>query len=600
MQAFAALVSLLDATTSTQAKVQAIADHLSRAPTDDAAWAVFLLCGGKRPQTVPSRVLREAALQGSGLTPWLFEECYAAVGDLAETIALLVAPLPGGTSGAPQPLTDAQRPAPDVPDPVTDAPQPVTDAPHRAPDPAHPSTGSPESLHHWMTERLPAWRTQDPAQVRNALCSAWATLDATGIFTLNKLITGGLRLGVSRQTVSRALSLMTGLDSRRIAQRLMGYVDRRRPPGAAQYLALIAPEDSALPVAPSRGDPYPFFLAHALQQTPETLGSVRDWMAEWKWDGIRAQVVIRAGEVWVWSRGEELVNEQFPELIDQLRICRIDDEGSVVLDGELLAWDPGLDRPRDFAVLQRRLQRRQVSAALRRDYPVRFVAYDLLEARGQDLREHPLHARRQQLERLAERHGLHLSQPLPGSHWEDWRLLRQAAREQQAEGLMLKHRHSTYGVGRTRPTQGAWWKWKLDPMTVDAVLVYAQRGHGRRASLLTDYTFAVWDRPADDGGERVLLPFAKAYSGLSDAEIRAVDAHLRKTTRESFGPVRSVEPTLVFELGFEGISASSRHKSGVAVRFPRILRWRTDKTPEQADHLDILKGLIPSHPSPRP
>ncbi|MFO0120531.1 MAG: ATP-dependent DNA ligase [Burkholderiales bacterium] len=604
MQAFAALVSLLDATTSTQAKVQAIADHLSRAPTDDAAWAVFLLCGGKRPQTVPSRVLREAALQGSGLTPWLFEECYAAVGDLAETIALLVAPLARGTSDAPQPLndapSDAPRPAPDVPEPVTDAPQPVTDAPHRAPDPGHPSTGSPDSLHHWMTERLPAWRTQDPAQGRNALCSAWATLDATGIFTLNKLITGGLRLGVSRQTVSRALSLMTGLDSRRIAQRLMGYVDRRRPPGAAQYLALIAPEDSALPVAPSRGDPYPFFLAHALQQTPETLGSVHDWMAEWKWDGIRAQVVIRAGEVWVWSRGEELVNEQFPELIDQLRICRIDDEGSVVLDGELLAWDPGLDRPRDFAVLQRRLQRRQVSAALRRDYPVRFVAYDLLEARGQDLREHPLHARRQQLERLAERHGLHLSQPLPGSHWEDWRLLRQAAREQQAEGLMLKHRHSTYGVGRTRPTQGAWWKWKLDPMTVDAVLVYAQRGHGRRASLLTDYTFAVWDRPADDGGERVLLPFAKAYSGLTDAEIRAVDAHLRKTTRESFGPVRSVEPTLVFELGFEGISASSRHKSGVAVRFPRILRWRTDKTPEQADHLDILKGLIPSHPSPIP
>lgn len=553
MQAFAALVSQLDATTSTQAKVQAIAEYLAHTPADDAAWAVFLLSGGKRPQTVPSRVLREAALQASGLTPWLFEECYAAVGDLAETIALLVAP-----------------------------------APHSMPC----ASGESLALHQWMTERLPAWRMQDATEVCNALCKAWATLDATGIFTLNKLITGGLRLGVSRQTVARALALLTGLDSRRIAQRLMGYGDRRRPPGAAQYLALIAPEPPEQTVAPNRGDPYPFFLAHALQQAPETLGPAEDWIAEWKWDGIRAQVVMRGGEVWIWSRGEELVNEQFPELIEPLQACRMDEAGGVVLDGELLAWDPIKDEPRDFAVLQRRLQRRQVSAALRRDYPVRFMAYDLLEAEGEDLREQPLHERRQRLAQLARRHGLHLSPPLPGSHWQDWSALRQAARAQQAEGLMLKHRQSTYGVGRTRPSQGAWWKWKLDPMTVDAVLVYAQRGHGRRASLLTDYTFAVWDRPADAAGERVLLPFAKAYSGLTDAEIRAVDAHLRKTTRESFGPVRSVEPTLVFELGFEGISASTRHKSGVAVRFPRILRWRTDKTPEQADYLDSLKAFL--------
>jgi len=595
MQSFSALVSQLDATTSTQAKVQAIAEHLAGTPADDAAWAVFLLCGGKRPQTVPSRVLREAALQASGLTPWLFEECYAAVGDLAETIALLVSPAspedPVIRAATAAPAVDASSAA--SADSTASIACTVSMA-STAPAPSDVPRAEPSrlSLHQWMNERLPAWRTQNPAEVREALGQAWASLDATGIFTLNKLITGGLRLGVSRQTVARALALLTGLDSRRIAQRLMGYVDRRRPPGAAQYLALIAPEAETLAAAPTRGDPYPFFLAHALQQAPQTLGPAEDWIAEWKWDGIRAQVVLRAGEVWIWSRGEELVNEQFPELIESLQACRIDEAGGVVLDGELLAWDPFKDQPRDFAVLQKRLQRRQVSAALRRDYPVRFMAYDLLEAEGQDLREQALHERRLKLEQLAQQHGLHLSQPLPGAHWNDWSALRQAARAQQAEGLMLKHRQSTYGVGRTRPSQGAWWKWKLDPMTVDAVLVYAQRGHGRRASLLTDYTFAVWDRPPDAAGERVLLPFAKAYSGLTDAEIRAVDAQLRRTTRESFGPVRSVEPTLVFELGFEGISASPRHKSGVAVRFPRILRWRTDKTPEQADHLDSLKAFL--------
>ena len=550
MRHFAGLVLALDATHSTQAKIQSIVDYLSRVPAQDAAWAVFLLSGGKTTQTVPTRLLREAAIQASGVAPWLFEECYASVGDLAETIALLVA---------------SQAPA----------------------------EGPGEALHVWMGERLPALRGAAPEYVRQTLCEAWQALDATGVFALNKLMTGGLRLGVSRQIVARALARLSGLDDKRIAQRLMGYTDRRRRPSAEDFKALIVPEHAAdAPGGSARGDPYPFFLAHALVGPAEALGAPEPWCAEWKWDGIRAQWVVRSGQAWLWSRGEELVSDRFPEVMAALRDGGLGTKGSVVLDGELLAWDAERDRPRDFALLQRRLQRKQVSAAVLRELPVRFVAYDLLEENGQDVRARPFYARRARLEALAQQHGFAVSPLLPSGSWAAWVALRQQAREHRAEGLMLKHRDSVYGVGRSRAAGAGWWKWKLDPMSVDAVLVYAQRGHGRRASLYTDYTFAVWDRPADHPGERRLLPFAKAYSGLTDAEIRAVDALLRKTTRESFGPVRSVEPTLVFELGFEGISASPRHKSGLAVRFPRILRWRTDKTPEQADHLGLLHALI--------
>ena len=596
MQLFAELIRELDATTSTQAKIRAVAHYLAQAPDEDAAWAVFLLSGAKLPQTVPSRVLREAALQACRVQAWLFEECYAAVGDLAETIALLVAglPAPADSSTSSTVCTSATSSAASA-----------------------PALRDPASLHVWMSQTLPSWRKGEPEQVRAALCEAWTALDANSIFTLNKLITGGLRLGVSRQTVARALALNSGLDERRIAQRLMGYGGQRGLPDALQYRQLVAaesrvtvdsvnPGDAANPDAtePSMasglalGDPYPFFLAHPLQEAPQSLGVSDDWQAEWKWDGIRAQVVLRAGQVWIWSRGEELVNEQFPEVCQALLAC--DASAGLVLDGELLAWDVAAGLPANFALLQRRLQRRRVSAALQRELPVRFMAYDLLEHGGRDLRDQPLHERRALLEQLAasQKEALHLSAPLPAGSWQDWSAWRERAREQRAEGLMLKHRQSVYGVGRQRIANGGWWKWKLDPMTVDAVLVYAQRGHGRRASLYTDYTFAVWDRPADAPGERVLLPFAKAYSGLTDAEIREVDARLRKTTRESFGPVRSVEPTLVFELGFEGISASSRHKSGVAVRFPRILRWRTDKTPDQADHLESLHRLIAAVQTP--
>jgi DNA ligase-1 len=424
---------------------------------------------------------------------------------------------------------------------------------------------------------------------------------------LTKLIGGGFRVGVARQLVVRALADVAGVDHKLIAQRMVGWTDARQPPDAARYLRLIAPaaptrngsnevSDPADTTARSAHDaeralPYPFFLAHPLQAEPETLGDPAHWLIEWKWDGIRAQIVKRDGRVWIWSRGEDLITERFPEVValgDAL-------PDGFVLDGEILAWQPGAQAPLPFARLQPRITRKSLTKKVLADSPAAFLAYDLLEAHGTDLRMTPLTGRRAQLDALAASLAdtlahdlLRVSPRVDADSWSALAVLREQSRTRGVEGLMLKDRQSLYGVGRTKAA-GTWWKWKIDPYAVDAVLVYAQRGHGRRASLYTDFTFAVWD---EANGIRTLVPFAKAYSGLTDDEMRAVDAIVRKTTVEKFGPVRSVTPTLVFEIGFEGIQASPRHKSGIAVRFPRMLRWRTDKHIDNADTLAMLKGFI--------
>ena len=554
MKAFAALYTELDASTSVLHKLAALERYLRAAAPDEAAWAVYLLAGGKPRQTVPSRVLREAARSAARLPEWLFEESYQAVGDLAETIARLLPP---------------------------------------------PSLQDEAGLAEWMTVRLPGWRGQPPEVLQSLLIEAWEGLDGDARFLLCKLITGGFRVGVSRQRVLQALARVADLDEKRLAQRLIGYTDARTAPDAARYLALIAPATETS--GGEAGLPYPFFLAHPLQALPESLGSVADWQAEWKWDGIRAQVVLRAGGVWIWSRGEELVTDRFPEIAraGQTLAAAVDAAGrGLVLDGELLAWDATRARPHPFARLQTRITRKTLSAAVLRSAPVVFMAYDLLESEGIDRRTEPLAERRRRLEALVPQTDaaeplLRASPRVEASDWAGLAQRREQARAHGVEGLMLKPLGAAYGIGRTRTEGGEWWKWKLDPYTVDAVLIYAQRGHGRRASLYTDYTFAVWDRAPDDRtAPRSLLPFAKAYSGLSDAEIRAVDAHIRRTTVESFGPVRSVRPTLVFELGFEGIAPSPRHKAGIAVRFPRMLRWRQDKPVEEADHLGTLRAML--------
>lgn len=587
MKAFAALYAALDASSSTRHKVAVMADYLRTAPPADAAWAVYFLAGGKPRQSVPSRVLREAACEAAGLAPWLFEESYAAVGDLAETIAHL---LPAGD--------------------------------------ASDDTG----LAEWLQTRLLPLRGAAPADAARGLREAWAGLDWNGRFLLNKLITGGLRVGVSRQLVVRALAEVSGLAPALIAQRMIGFTDARRQPAAQHLAELLVPPQAGATIRDGR--PYPFFLAHPLPGDPAALGDIASWQAEWKWDGVRAQLVLRDGQTWLWSRGEELVTERFPEVVRAARAwaaCHAAQAAAgTVFDGELLAWGPATARPLPFAALQRRIARLKPGAALLREVPVRFLAYDLLEHEGEDWRERLLGQRRAQLERLlapppggapdapdapaastasasptdfprrvpaiaseGDPHPrLHCSPRLSAADWSDLAALRARAREQGVEGLMLKHQDSAYGVGRLRVPGGGWWKWKLDPLSIDAVLLYAQRGHGRRASLYTDYTFALWAEPPGEGEPPALVPFAKAYSGLTDDEIRQVDAVIRRTTVERFGPVRSLQPTLVFELGFEGIAPSPRHRSGVAVRFPRMLRWRTDKTIREADTLDSLRALL--------
>lgn len=538
MRDFARLFAELDETTATNRKLDALKNYFSRTPPQHAAWAVYFLAGGKPRQTVPTKLITQYAIEYAGIDTWLFDESYNAVGDLAETIA------------------------------------------HILPPPTHSSD---IGLADWMTERIAPLRGAAPETIRAALFAWWDETDARERFLLMKLIGGGFRVGVSKLLVTRALSDVAQLDSKLIAQRLIGWTDGRVHPTAERYTQLIAPQTHDEHLLRG-GQPYPFFLAHQLTVEPQSLGPTTDWLVEWKYDGIRAQLVRRHGQSWLWSRGEDLITDRFPE------IASLPLPDGTVIDGEILIWRDDLPAP--FADLQKRIGRKTISSKMLDELPAVLVAYDLLEHDGNDLRSTPQSSRRALLENIVEQIDhptLKLSPLVDAVDWQTMAELRTSSRSRVVEGMMLKRADAHYGVGRTKDV-GVWWKWKIDPYAVDAVLIYAQAGHGRRASLYTDYTFAVWDDDAD--GTRKLVPFAKAYSGLTDAEIAKVDAAIRKTTVEKFGPVRSVKPTMVFEIGFEGIARSTRHKAGIAVRFPRILRIRDDKPVEQADTLDVLKDLL--------
>ncbi|HEX6115082.1 MAG TPA: ATP-dependent DNA ligase [Geminicoccaceae bacterium] len=528
MRRFSDLYEALDSTTSTSAKVEVMAQYFRAVPAEDAAWAVFFLTGQRLKRLISGRTLRDWALHYTGLPEWLVADAHAATGDSAETVTLLVH---HGTS---------------------------------ADTPALP-------LHRWLEDRILPLR-ELPDERRYAEVTAWwRQLPARELFVLHKLLTGAFRVGVSRPLVVRALAAVAGMPRATIAHRLMG----RWQPTAAWYQGLLAADH--VHDDPSR--PYPFFLASPLEQPPHQLGNIDSWLAEWKWDGVRAQLIRRRGEVFLWSRGEELVTGRFPELAHAA--ARL--PAGCVLDGEILAWDERGVLP--FAILQTRIGRDTVSARDLERAPVSFLAYDLLEEEGQDIRALPLAERLTRLAVVLEGRGGRLlrSHELAAADWRTLETARAGARERHVEGLMLKRRDSAYGAGRQR---GAWWKWKVDPLSVDAVLVYAQAGSGRRANLFTDYTFAIWQGDA-------LVPIAKAYSGLSDPEMLALDRWIRRHTLERFGPVRQVAPEQVFELAFEGISRSSRHKSGIALRFPRIARWRTDKPAQEADRLADLHALLP-------
>ena len=566
MRNFARLFAELDASTATLAKVDALKRYFASAASADAAWAVYFLAGGKPRQVVPTALLRALACRVAGIGEWLFEESYQAVGDLAETIAHVLPP---------------------------------------------PRRRSEVGLAEWVEERLLPLRGAAPLDQAERIAAYWDELDTAGRFLLTKLIGGGFRVGVSKLLVQRALAEGAGLDAKLVAQRMMGYTDATLMPTAARYDALVSREAS-ISGAQSSGQPYPFFLAHAIDaaiaEFDAQLGPPADWLVEWKYDGVRAQIVRRASQVWIWSRGEELVTERFPEIETLARGL----PDGCVLDGEIVVWKD--ERPAPFNLLQQRIGRKTLNKRVLADAPVAFIAYDLLEAGGVDLRELPQSLRRQRLEELLrERPRIHLSPLQARDSWRELAALRDESRTRGVEGFMLKHRDARYGTGRRKQGDlagGTWWKWKIAPLSVDAVLIYAQAGHGRRASVYTDYTFAVWSRTPHDAAEAAavidaiarreppaadalqLVAFAKAYSGLSDEEFREVDRVIRKTTLEKFGPVRSVKPTLVFELGFEGINRSTRHKSGIAVRFPRMLRIRGDKPLHEADTLQTLEALL--------
>jgi DNA ligase 1 len=574
MRRFARLFSELDATTSTNEKVEALARYFAEAPARDAAWAVYFLAGGKPRQVVKTASLVGLACHMAQIDYWLFDECYQSVGDLAETIALV---LPRG-----------------------DEPSDV-------------------GLAEWVEDRLLPLRGLPDDEVAQRVAGYWRELDMLGRFLLTKLVGGGFRVGVSKLLVQRALASHAGIDAKRVAQRMMGYTDGKVMPSPERYEALIAKAEAGVPEQPDQGQPYPFFLAHQLDLPAELftprLGPVSDWLVEWKYDGIRGQVVKRAGKVWIWSRGEELVTERFPEIV---ALAQALPDGTVI-DGEILVWreeaDPATGeiagRPAPFALLQQRIGRKNVTKKILAEAPVSFMAYDLLEQDGADVRGLTQRERRARLQALLAATGFQLSPVETADSWLEFARRREQSRERGVEGFMLKRLDAAYGTGRTK-AEGLWWKWKIDPMSVDCVLVYAQPGHGRRSSVYTDYTFAVWSRPPESREEAdavleaiarkeppqpdalQLVPFAKAYSGLTDEEFRKVDAIIRRSTIEKFGPVRSVKPSLVFELGFEGINRSGRHKSGIAVRFPRMLRIRDDKPLHEANSLLDLERLLGS------
>jgi DNA ligase 1 len=483
-----------------------------------------------------------------------------------------------------------------------------------------PREGEPSDvgLATWIEERLLPLRGMSEPEIAARIKSYWRELDTQGRFLLTKLVGGGFRVGVSKLLVQRALAAHGGVDAKRVAQRMMGYTDGKVMPSPERFQALIAKHEEGAAPLQDEGQPYPFFLAHQLDAPPEVfasrLGPPGDWQVEWKYDGIRGQIVKRGGKVWVWSRGEELVTERFPEI--EALASELPD--GTVLDGEIMVWKEEEEagplgtlagRPAPFSLLQQRIGRKLLNKKVLAEAPVTFMAYDLLEQDGRDVRELPQRERRGRLEALLAPTKFKLSPIEAALSWLEFAQRRQRSRELGVEGFMLKRLDAAYGTGRTK-AEGLWWKWKIEPMTIDCVLVYAQAGHGRRASVYTDYTFAVWNRPPKDKAEAdavleaiarkeapqpdalQLVAFAKAYSGLTDEEFRQVDAIIRKTTLEKFGPVRSVRPSLVFELGFEGINRSPRHKSGIAVRFPRMLRIRFDKPLHEANTLQDLETLL--------
>ena len=527
MKDFSELISSIEITNKTNAKIDALVQYFQVAPEKDKLWVIALFTGKRPSRPVKTTLLKEWCMELTGLPEWLFLESYGTVGDLGETLALLL----------PQNQTEIEKP-----------------------------------LHVWMEELIQLKPKGDETKKQYVL-EAWNGLDTQGRLIFNKLIGGSFRIGVSKKTLINALAKLTGIEANQLMHSIIGHWDIN----SITFQELLEGQH----INYDNSKPYPFCLAYALEKAPQELGDLNDWQIEYKWDGIRGQIIKRNEEIYIWSRGEELVTQQFPELVEIIQRLK----GDFVLDGEILAM-------KDNAVLlfndlQKRLNRKNVTKKLMEEVPVGFFVYDLLELDGEDLRTKSMTNRRAFLEDLFARNPLdtqllQLSEIIQADKWEELHAIRNEARQFNSEGLMLKKKASEYHVGRKK---GDWWKWKVDPLTIDAVMIYAQRGSGRRSSKYTDYTFAV---KKDDA----LVTVAKAYSGLTDKEITEISRWVNQNAIEKFGPVRTVKPELVFEIAFEGIAFSKRHKSGVALRFPRIKRWRRDKVVADIDTIESVKSLI--------
>lgn len=532
MKNFAELIKALDSSNKTSVKVDALTNYFRNASDEDKVWTIAILSHRRPARPVNTTLLRLWANELAAIPLWLFEESYHIVGDLAETIALVI------------PTTKEH---------------------------------SDRSLTEFLQEIIALKKKTDPEK-KEYLHTNWLALNYYERFVFTKLITGSFRIGVSQKLMTRALSKAENIDEDALAHKLMGDWN----PNKITFQELILDEKSSDYLS----KPYPFYLAYPIEGEPSSLGNAEDWIAEHKWDGIRSQTIIRDNEIYVWSRGEELVTDKYPEFASFIGII----PDGTVIDGEIL---PFVDNEiGTFNDLQTRIGRKTVSPAVLKKSPVIIKAYDLLEWKGEDIRSFPFEERRILLEKLYDDIKLNaiplqLSERVKFSTWEELTEERLRSREMKSEGLMLKRKDSPYLTGRKK---GDWWKWKIEPLVIDAVLTYAMRGHGRRSNLFTDYTFALWQQ--NENNEQELVTFAKAYSGLTDAEFRMVDDWIKKNTLERFGPVRSVTPQLVFEIGFEGISLSKRHKSGIATRFPRILRWRHDKKIDEANSIEDLKSMI--------
>jgi len=527
MKAFAKLISNLEQTSKEAFKVTALAQYFSNATDEDKLWTLALFTGTRPKRVVDIKALKEFAEQVYTEGEWLFEASHQIVGDMAETIAYF--------------LPKAKR-----------------------------------NGNHTLSEWISMIRTIFNAEridQRDAITKAWDTLRPEERFIFNKLITGGFRIDVSLKLLSKALAIVTGKDENLLAHKL----NSDWHPDEVSFETLIFTEN---PEA-EKSKPYPFHLAHTLESTVAELGDISNWQVERKWDGIRVQVIVRGNKISIWSRKGDILSSKVPELKPLAESM----EDGTVLDGELICFKNGKILP--INNLRTRFGRRNNSKKQFEESPCVFMAYDILEFKGEDIRNKDLAERRKKLEKVIlqyydEHKIILLSDIINNDNWESINSEREKSREHQVTGLVLKNKKSIYGSSRV---EGDWWKWPVDPLFIDAILLYAQAGEGGSSKMYREYSFALWH------GED-LVTFAKAKSGLEDKELKELTSFVKKNTKEKFGPVRSVAAVQIFRLAFDSITASKRHKSGILLKNPRLIEWLRDKNIEDGNNLDDLKKML--------